>query len=209
MRLDAVEKGVRGVGAVGALLFFAVVLHGLWSGWRHPMGRTSGRAPLFVRGYGEGAWWFFLPATVVGVRLLQLLWRPIPVVLPEALRWVALAVGSLLYFPGIALMLWGRAALGEMYNVSSVLGAQLYAEHRLITSGPYAWVRNPMYVGGAMWELGALLIFRNWTTALMTTQIPDLVVRARREEEALSAQFGDGWVEYTRKVPGWIPRPPR
>ncbi len=67
-------------------------------------------------------------------------------------------------------------------------------------------VRNPMYVGGILAELGALLIYRTWATALITLQIPDLLVGTRREEEVLAAQFGRQWEEYRRRVPAWIPR---
>jgi len=33
-----------------------------------------------------------------------------------------------------------------------------------------------------------------------------LVLRARREEQALADEFGEQWEEYCRRVPGWIPR---
>ena len=206
MRLDSVERLVRLAGGFGAAAFMVAMFQGLWRGWHCPMGRVTGPAPEFVRGYARGAWWFYLPGTVFGVGLLRLLWRPIRPALSMRARALALIVGSLLYFPGLAMMLWGRLALGPMYNVSSALGAQLYAEHRLVTSGPFTLVRNPMYVGGVLAELGALLIYRTWATALITLQIPDLLLRTRREEEVLAAQFGEQWEEYRRRVPAWVPR---
>jgi protein-S-isoprenylcysteine O-methyltransferase Ste14 len=121
-------------------------------------------------------------------------------------RAAALVAGAPAYFAGLALMLWGRITLGEMYNVSSAMGAQLYADHRLVTSGPFAVVRHPMYVGGIMAELGALLLFRSWAAALVALQAPVLIVRARREEEALAAEFGAAWAAYCARVPGWLPR---
>ncbi len=208
MSLDSAEKWVRWAAGVELLIFMVAMFRGLWRGWHRPMGRIAGPAPGFVQSYTRGAWWFYGPGSVVSLGLMYVLWRPIRPTLSVGARLAALVVGSLLYFPGVALMLWGRLALGEMYNVSSSFGAQLYAGHRLVTSGPFAWVRHPMYVGGAMAELGALLLYRTWATALITLQIPDLVLRARREEEALAAQFGEQWVQYRRQVPGWIPRRP-
>ncbi|MCL5960070.1 MAG: isoprenylcysteine carboxylmethyltransferase family protein [Chloroflexi bacterium] len=206
MRLDTVERLVRLAGGLGAAVFVVGTFQRLARGWRRPMGRVSGPVPGFVRGYARGAWWFYVPGTILGLGLLRLLWRPIRRPLSSPLRALALVVGALLYFPGLAIMFWGRSALGEMYNVSSAFGAQLYAEHRLVTSGPFALVRHPMYLGGALAELGALLIYRTWATALVALQIPDLVLRSRREEEVLAAQFGQQWEEYRGRVPGWIPR---
>jgi protein-S-isoprenylcysteine O-methyltransferase Ste14 len=154
----------------------------------------------------HGSWSVYLPASVLGFGLLYWLWRPIRLTLSAPVRATALILGTLLYFPGLALMLWGRWALGEMYNVSTSLGAQLYAGHRLVTSGPYAWVRHPMYVGGILAELGMLLIYRTWTTLPIVLNIPVLIRRARREEEALAAEFGEQWTAYTERVPAWIPR---
>ena len=134
-----------------------------------------------------------------------MLWKPIPIVLSPAARIVALALGALLLFPGLALVLWGRLVLGKMYNVSSALGAQLYADQQLITHGPYAIVRNPMYVGIIAATLGGLLIYRTWSLVFALTFF-GLVIRARREEQVLAAEFGQQWADYCQQVPGWIPR---
>jgi protein-S-isoprenylcysteine O-methyltransferase Ste14 len=146
------------------------------------------------------------PVTGLALWLLRLLWRPIRPSLPERVRLFCLALGSLLYFPGVGLMLWGRITLGKMHNVSSAAGAQLYANHRLITAGPFGLIRHPMYVGGIMAEAGGLLLYRTWATALITLNALSLPLRARREEELLAARFGTEWEEYTRDVPAWIPR---
>lgn len=97
-------------------------------------------------------------------------------------------------------------ALGEMYNVSSRFGAQLYAGHRLVTHGPYALARHPMYLGILFAGAGGLLLYRTWTFLFVPAHFPALVMRARREEEALSATFGQQWQDYCRRVPGWRPR---
>lgn len=206
MDLDTAEKWVRWAGAAGALVGLGEIVVGLWRGAHHAKGRTTGSAPALVRVLQSGSLAFYLPVSAAGSGLLYWLWRPLPLPRSDRARAVALGAGALLYFPGLALFLWGRQTMGEMYNVSTSISVQLYADHRLITTGPFALVRHPIYVGGQMMELGALLIYRTWTTALIVPNIPVLVLRARREEEALASEFGQEWTEYCQRVPAWIPR---
>jgi len=200
MRLDIVEWWVRWVGAVSALVCLLAALAGMARGLRRPRGRTTGLARQVMRlpTYLLISVLFFGPCV--------LLWRPLPLTLSTPARIVALVVGTLLYLPGLALYLWARLTLGEMYNVSSSMGAQLYADHRLVTHGPFAFVRHPMYVGIILASVGGLLIYRTWTVVFTTVTFLGLVLRARREEQALAAEFSEQWKEYCRRVPGWIPR---
>jgi protein-S-isoprenylcysteine O-methyltransferase Ste14 len=94
-----------------------------------------------------------------------------------------------------------------MFGVSSSLTAELYEGHRLVDDGPYAFVRHPMYLGVMLAAFGALLIFRTWTMVFYTLTSLGLIVRARREEDLLAAEFGEQWTSYKDRVPGWIPRP--
>lgn len=200
MTLDIVERWMRWAGAAAALACLMVALAGIARGLRRPRGRTTGLARKTLR----------LPAylliSVLFFGTCLLLWRPLPLTLSALTRIVALTLGTLLLFPGLALYLWARLTLGEMYNVSSSVGAQLYADHRLVTHGPFAFVRHPMYLGVIIASAGGLLIYRTWTLVFTTVTFLGLALRARREEQALSAEFGQQWEEYRQRVPGWIPR---
>ena len=63
-------------------------------------------------------------------------WAAVP--LPAWLRWLGLAVGVL----GIAALAWVHHELGRNFAATLHMRAE---GHTLITSGPYRWVRNPMY----------------------------------------------------------------
>lgn len=95
-----------------------------------------------------------------------------------------------------------------MFGVSSGFGVHLYADHRLITSGPYSVIRHPMYVAVICAGVGGLLIYRTWAMLFFAVNMFGLIVRARREERALAQKFGPIWEEYKRQVPGWIPKLP-
>jgi protein-S-isoprenylcysteine O-methyltransferase Ste14 len=188
------------VGAVVAIVTLGVVLFGLWGGTRRPKGRTIGLARVMLR------WPAYLIIGLFFFGACFLLWRPIPLVLSPLVHVVTLMLGGLLYFSGLFLVLWGRFSLGKLYDVSSSLGAHLYADHQLITHGPFALVRHPMYLGIMMASYGGLFIYHTWTFAFLSIVFVGLVMRAKREEQALSAEFGEQWETYCQQVPAWIPR---
>lgn len=81
-------------------------------------------------------------------------------------------------------------------------------EHRLATSGPYARVRHPQYVGFVAVMLGFLL---QWPTLLTLAMFPVLVWMyarlSRLEEREVRAAFGEDYDAYAAVVPAFIPRP--
>lgn len=91
-------------------------------------------------------------------------------------------------------------------NAWSVLYAA-QRKHALATTGPYAYVRHPQYVGFILVMFGFLL---QWPTLLTLAMFPVLVwmyVRlARSEEQEAIVTFGDAYRHYARSVPAFIPR---
>jgi methanethiol S-methyltransferase len=77
----------------------------------------------------------------------------------------------------------------------------------LATTGPYARIRHPQYVGFALVMLG--FIFQ-WPTILTLAMFPVLIWMyarlARREEREAMAEFGDAYQRYAGTVPAFIPR---
>jgi protein-S-isoprenylcysteine O-methyltransferase Ste14 len=165
----------------------------------HTRGRKSGAAANLLR------WPVMLAQTVLFIAVGVLLWHPLPLVLSPRLYGIVLVFGSLLYFPGIALYLWGYWSLGRMFGISSGFGANLYQDHQLIRSGPYQVVRHPMYLAVILTAFGALLVFRTWTLVLYAPLSLGVIFRARREEQLLAEEFGKEWQIYRQEVYGWIP----
>ena len=119
-------------------------------------------------------------------------------------RWAALATGGALLFGGLALYWWGLRTLGAMFGAATGFGVRLYAAHRLVTHGPYAIIRHPMYLAVMMAFAGSVLVYRTWACLLYALLVAGLPVRARAEERALARQFGAEWEHYRQRVPGWI-----
>jgi protein-S-isoprenylcysteine O-methyltransferase Ste14 len=196
-----IETIVHWLGGLVAFTALGILLLGIWRGTRRLPGRTSGRAAGWLR----SALFYFL-ATSFFLILSFVFWKPLPVDISSTTRWVSLVIGTLLYFPGMAFLLWARQTLGKMYFVSTSFGAQLYANHKLVTSGPFAIVRHPMYIGLIAVALGSLLIYFTWTTLAFTVFAPLVLLRARREEQALEAEFGVEWQQYCKRVPAFFLR---
>ena len=66
-----------------------------------------------------------------------------------------------------------------------------------------------MYSGILLASAGGLFIYRTWILVFALVAFLGLVLRARREEQALAAEFGGEREVYYHRVPGWIPRVPR
>lgn len=189
------------LGSLFAYSTLAVVLYGIWRGTQRQVGRATG-----LRGRWLRSPWFYFASSTFFFGVAYFGWIPLPwTISPSAHVWM-LALGSLLYFPGMCFLLWGRLILGKNYFVSTGFGAQLFAGHQLITSGPYAIVRHPMYAGLILAAIGSLLLYFTWTTLYFACFAPLMFFRAQREEAALSAEFGERWKEYCKRVPAFLPR---
>ena len=201
MSLELVEPIVRWMGGLLAYITLGIILFGIWGGIHRQAGRTTGRTASWLRSP-----WFYFASVLLFFGICYFGWIPLPLEVSTPTRAWLLALGSLVYFPGMLFVLWGRLALGKNYFVSTGFGAQLFAGHQLVTSGPFAIVRHPMYSGLILAALGSLLIYSTYTTLLFACFTPLITVRALREEAALAAEFGEKWQEYRQHVPAFIPR---
>lgn len=97
----------------------------------------------------------------------------------------------------------GFILIGSAWNV--LYRAQ--HNHAVASSGPYAYLRHPQYVGFIIIMLGFLL---EWPTLITLVMFPFLVymyVRlARREERESLAEFGEDYSKYAAQTPGFLPR---
>ena len=199
--MDQVEGGIQIIGLAFILIVLGVAIAKLVFGLRQPAGRSVGRSTSWLRSPT-----FYIFASLIFFGFCALLWLPLPVTFPLPWHGIMLAGGGILLFGGLCLYAWGMASLGKMFSGSTSLGVQLFDHHRLITIGPYKYVRHPMYLGIMVAAFGGLFLYHNWTLLFVALGFLGLPLRARREEIALSAEFGQEWQEYCRSVPAFFPR---
>ena len=109
--------------------------------------------------------------------------------LPIWLRWVG--AGTLPVF--VLLISWVFRSLGK--NLTDTVVTR--AEHTLVTTGPYRWVRHPFYSAAFFFFVAASLMSANWYLAVAGGLAGVLLaMRTRTEEAKLIERFGDEYLAY-------------
>lgn len=114
---------------------------------------------------------------------------------------------------GIALVVLGLGFVfwSTLVARNAVLGEIEPRSDKLIRTGPFALIRHPMYLGFSIALLGVAVSARSWPgmVCLFLLFLPSAIFRARREERALAARFGEQWRDYAARVPFLLPGPVR
>jgi protein-S-isoprenylcysteine O-methyltransferase Ste14 len=132
-------------------------------------------------------------------------WIPLFHVSPNAAFTLGV-IGLIFYLAGFTFVLWARRTLGKNWGLSTSLQVKLHDDHQLIETGPYSFVRHPMYFGWWVAMLGLTLVYPVWAVFLMFFfSLISFFNRARREESALEERFGDAWIEYRKRTKFLIP----
>ena len=119
--------------------------------------------------------------------------------LPAWLRWSGLGLGIV----ADLLAYWVFSNLGTNVTPS----VQTRTAHQLVTSGPYRWVRHPLYLMGLIAYTGFALLAANWFMALLSAAVfVVLVLRLPQEEARLLDRFGDQYREYMQRTGRFLPR---
>ena len=143
-------------------------------------------APAFV-----SLWMYFVPKWIAGAHAFDNA-RP--------LGWIVVALGAAVGLPCVWQFAWNGLGTPAPFD----------PPRRLVVSGPYRWVRNPMYLGMGTALIGEAVVFPNLTmtilimVALMFVFVSLFVMGY--EEPTLRQMFGADYENYTRSVRRWIPR---
>jgi len=119
---------------------------------------------------------------------------------PDWLRWAGVA----LTLAGFALLQWAQVTLGKSWSDTP----RMMKEQALITSGPYQFIRHPIYTAFILILGSALLISANWFIGLAWLGMTVLEVASRVdfEESLMLEYFGDQYRDYMQKTGRLLPR---
>jgi protein-S-isoprenylcysteine O-methyltransferase Ste14 len=128
---------------------------------------------------------------VVGLLVRPLLPRPrLPSLLQPA-GWLLVAVGAGL----------------DAWAIGARRGEAIDQPTRLVTDGPQAWSRNPMYVGWTLLHLGVGLVARSpWVLATWPMAFALVHRQVLLEERDLASRFGPEFTVYRGRVPRYVSR---
>jgi len=196
----AIEIGLPWLGAVSGLGTLAYAITSMLLAQRRPTGQQTGAARKVLRTP------YLVIATILFIALAYWLWKPLPLHLSGMVQIFLTLLGAIIMLPNLALYVWGLRTLGSNFNASSGFGVRLVQAHQLITYGPFAYLRHPMYLAVILACWGGLLLYRTWAMLLFAVMMFGLLYRGHREEEALAQAFESEWELYKQAVPGWFPR---
>lgn len=115
------------------------------------------------------------------------------------------AIGTAVALLGEGIRFWGVAYAGSLTRVSGNVGAPA-----VIMAGPFAYVRNPLYVGNILLYVGIGVVSNALSPWLPIVAafffICQYTFIVTLEEEFLEKEFGAGYLEYKKNVPRFLPR---
>jgi protein-S-isoprenylcysteine O-methyltransferase Ste14 len=143
---------------------------------------------------------FFVLLAVLVLYALDVPWlRVLLIPLPAWLRWAGFALGLV----SLAWWAWTQAALGKHWSAQ----LQLREGHHLVTTGPYARVRHPLYTAMLGISAAFALVTAHWVfVAFSALSVAMLLLRVPREEQMMLDQFGAEYAAYMQRTGRYFPR---
>jgi protein-S-isoprenylcysteine O-methyltransferase Ste14 len=175
------------------ITWFAIWL--LWAiGTKRTQRRESSPSRLSYALFNVVAFWLMFAGDVPQSWLRVRLFPP--------MQWTAW-LGVAITVAGLAFSIWARAYLGR--NWSGVVSVKV--GHELIRSGPYRWVRHPIYTGLILAFLGTAVV-RHQVRGLIAVVLlyAGFKIKSRIEEQAMTATFGPEYAQYASTTGAIIPR---
>jgi protein-S-isoprenylcysteine O-methyltransferase Ste14 len=119
--------------------------------------------------------------------------------LPDWVRWIGVGFGIV----SLGLIYWMFKNIGS--GITPTVATR--KEHKLSTSGPYRWVRHPLYTFGTLAFLSLGLIADLWFIVLLSILAFTLLsLRTPNEEAHLIEKFGDEYREYMKRTGRFLPK---
>jgi protein-S-isoprenylcysteine O-methyltransferase Ste14 len=112
-----------------------------------------------------------------------------------------LASGTAMCALGLALAIWARKHLGTNWSREP----SIQAGHELVTSGPYRFVRHPIYTGILAAIFGSVLVGGTAWMIMFAGMLLMFVWRVKREEEFMTQLFPQQYPEYKNRTSALIP----
>lgn len=140
----------------------------------------------------------FVAVIIYSIQPAWLSWATLP--FPLWVRWAGIGITLL----GFALLQWSQNTLGKNWSDTP----RMIKEQSLVTSGPYRFIRHPIYTAFLLILGSTLFISANWFVGLAWIGMTLIEVASRIgfEENLMLEYFGDQYREYMKKTGRLLPR---
>lgn len=134
--------------------------------------------------------------------VIRLRWLEVDVA--GSARTAMIVIGLVLVVLGVIVNVWGRVLLKSSWSNQ----IKIYEGQRLLTSGPFAAVRHPLYASLIWTFVGGSLIYSNPLSLLLTIGVfvPMMYVRAKKEDALLLENFTGEYERYRSRTGMFFPR---
>ena len=120
---------------------------------------------------------------------------------PPASHPIEGGAGLIVCIAGFGLCVWARRHLGRNWGMPM----SLKEGHELVTTGPYSYIRHPIYTGMLLALLGSALVTGTIWLAVSAAIGVYCVYSARTEEQLMTREFPEQYEEYKRRTKRFIP----
>ena len=185
-------------------LLYRHLFAAMWMAWALYWWALSRNVKVTVRREALASRLLHIGPLALAALLLAAPHVPIDFLAERILPWTVMLfwIGAALTFAGLLFAVWARVHLGTNWSGT----VTLKRGHELITSGPYALVRHPIYTGLLLACLGSALARDEWRGVLALALVALALWRKLRHEERwMREQFGDAYGAYARRVAALVP----
>ena len=113
------------------------------------------------------------------------------------LGWIAAAISVI----GVGFAIWARMHLGRNWSPRPAVKV----DHELVTTGPYAYVRHPIYTGMIFMTFGAALTGSFFGIGVFAVSFIAFIPRIRKEEKIMLELFPNEYPEYRKRTKALLP----
>ena len=140
----------------------------------------------------------FISTVAYVINPAWLAWASVP--FPDSIRWAGLGIA----LAGFALLQWAQNTLGKNWSDTP----RMMESQALVTSGPYYWIRHPIYTAFLLILGATLLISANWLVGLSFIAMTALEIASRIgfEESLMVEYFGNEYREYKKRTGRILPK---
>lgn len=185
-------------------IVYAWLMQGLWLAWAVYWMTTGSRAKKVARreSFWQGASWILPSVVGAGLFMTPDHWYgPLRGFFLEQSR-ITFWIGAGLLAVGLCFSIYARHFLGANWSGS----VTVKENHELVRSGPYRWMRHPIYTGLLTAILASALAGGQWRDLLAFFVLAVAIwSKLRREERWMTQQFGEAYATYRNEVRALVP----